>query len=155
MNAITRPDGVTAADKRAAAPNESTRYAQQDTVLSPRFYTTDFEAMSRVDVSGVRAEWDALIAELRADHNKNHFVQTEVFKQDFSSMPPALRKEFLEFLVSSVTAEFSGMRAVRRDQEAHSGRRHPRPVRLHGARRGPPCGFHQRDAEGFRYRASI
>ena len=86
MNAITSaarrssPDG---AGKRSSGPNESTLYAQQDTVLSPRFYTTDFEAMSRVDVTGVRAEWDALIAELRADHNRNHFVQTEVFKQDF------------------------------------------------------------------------
>ena len=93
---------------KRAAPNESTLYAQQDTVLSPRFYTTDFEAMSRIDVSLVRTEWDALIAELRADHNRNHFVQTEVFKQDFSAMPSELRREFLEFLVSSVTAEFSG-----------------------------------------------
>ncbi len=107
MNAIT-PNPGRPADKRAGGPNESTRYAQQDTVLSPRFYTTDFAAMSRIDVSLVRPEWDALIAELRADHNRNHFTQTEVFKQDFSSMPPALRKEFLEFLVSSVTAEFSG-----------------------------------------------
>ncbi len=98
MNAISK----------RAAPNDSTLYAQQDTVLSPRFYTTDFDAMGRIDVSLVRAEWDALIAELRADHNRNHFVQTEVFKQDFSAMPPELRREFLEFLVSSVTAEFSG-----------------------------------------------
>ncbi len=98
MNAISK----------RAAPNESTLYAQQDTVLSPRFYTTDFDAMSRIDVSRVRAEWDALIAELRADHNRNHFVQTAVFKQDFAGMPPELRREFLEFLVSSVTAEFSG-----------------------------------------------
>ncbi len=98
MNAISR----------RTAPNDATLYAQQDTVLSPRFYTTDFEAMSRVDVSLVRGEWDALIAELRADHNRNHFVQTDVFKQDFSAMPPELRREFLEFLISSVTAEFSG-----------------------------------------------
>jgi magnesium-protoporphyrin IX monomethyl ester (oxidative) cyclase len=90
------------------APNESTRLAQQDTVLSPRFYTTDFAAMSRVDVSGVRREWDGLIAELRADHNRNHFTRTGVFDADFSGMDPELKKEFLEFLVSSVTAEFSG-----------------------------------------------
>ncbi len=99
---------MNAVSKRADGPNESTLYAQQDTVLSPRFYTTDFEAMSRIDVSRVRSEWDALIAELRADHNRNHFMQTEIFKQDFSAMPPELRREFLEFLVSSVTAEFSG-----------------------------------------------
>ena len=99
MNAITRHDEV----------NETTALAQQDTVLAPRFYTTDFEAMSRVNVDGVRAEWDTLIADLRADTNRNHFTRTDVFNADYlGKMSPALRKEFLEFLVSSVTAEFSG-----------------------------------------------
>ena len=88
--------------------NATTQMAQEDTVLSPRFYTTDFATMEKIDVSGVRAEWDGLIAELRADPNKGHFIRTAVFDQDFSGMEPALRAEFLEFLVSSVTAEFSG-----------------------------------------------
>jgi magnesium-protoporphyrin IX monomethyl ester (oxidative) cyclase len=91
-----------------AAPNESTQLAQQDTVLSPRFYTTDFKAMNEIDVSPVRAEWDELIADLRADTNKGHFIRNEKFDVDLSTMPAELRKEFLEFLVSSVTAEFSG-----------------------------------------------
>jgi magnesium-protoporphyrin IX monomethyl ester (oxidative) cyclase len=101
MNAISPPAS-------SAAPNETTRLAQRDTVLSPRFYTTDFAAMDRIDVTPVRAEWDALIAELRADTNRGHFVRTEAFDVDLSSMDEELRTEFLEFLVSSVTAEFSG-----------------------------------------------
>ena len=93
---------------QAVAPNETTRMAQRDTVLSPRFYTTDFQAMGNIDVSSVRAEWDDLIADLRRDTNKGHFIRTEAFDVDLSKMPPDLKKEFLEFLVSSVTAEFSG-----------------------------------------------
>ena len=96
------------ATARAGAPNETTRMAQRDTVLSPRFYTTDFEAMGKIDVDPVRAEWDDLIEDLRRDTNKGHFIRTEAFDVDLQSMPEDLRKEFLEFLVSSVTAEFSG-----------------------------------------------
>jgi magnesium-protoporphyrin IX monomethyl ester (oxidative) cyclase len=88
--------------------NETTKLAQRDTVLSPRFYTTDYDAMGRIDVSAVRAEWDDLIDELRRDTNKGHFIRNADFDIDLSKMPADLRAEFLEFLVSSVTAEFSG-----------------------------------------------
>ena len=52
---------------RTDATFDATELARQDTVLSPRFYTTDFEELDRTDISAVRTEWDALIAEMRAD----------------------------------------------------------------------------------------
>jgi magnesium-protoporphyrin IX monomethyl ester (oxidative) cyclase len=93
---------------RARELNESTISAQQDAALSPRFYTTDFAAMDKLDVSSVRKMWDELVAEFRADPNKDHFKRNAEFDADFSGMDPKLRHQFIEFLVSSVTAEFSG-----------------------------------------------
>jgi magnesium-protoporphyrin IX monomethyl ester (oxidative) cyclase len=108
MNAITGKPARGAAEKATRPLNDTTELAQRNTLLNPRFYTTDFEAMDRIDVSGVKDEWDGLIGELRADLNRGHFVRDARYDTDLSTMPPALRAEFLEFLVSSVTAEFSG-----------------------------------------------
>ena len=89
--------------------DDATTLARTDTLLNPRFYTTDFAEMDKLDVSSVRTAWDALMAEFRRDVNKGHFVRNAAFGTvDPETIPPALRAELLHFLVSSVTAEFSG-----------------------------------------------
>ena len=94
-----------------SAPNATTRAAQTSATLSPRFYTTDFDKMNAMSVEPVRAEWDGLIAELAEDKNRRHFVRDRTDLQwdlDVEKIPAPLKKEFIDFLVSSLTSEFSG-----------------------------------------------
>ncbi len=88
--------------------NASTGAALQDTVLTPRFYTTDYAAMDKIDVNPIRPQWEALMNEFRADINGDHFERPPEMEGNYSSLPPALYKEFSDFLVSSITSEFSG-----------------------------------------------
>jgi magnesium-protoporphyrin IX monomethyl ester (oxidative) cyclase len=68
--------------------------------------------MDRLDMSPVRKEWDAMMAEYEGDNNHDHFQRTPEFAQEvaerFSQVSPEMRKEFMEFLISSLTSEFSG-----------------------------------------------
>lgn len=89
--------------------NETTEMATETTMLAPRFYTTDFAEMDRIDVTPVREEWDALIAQMKSDPNRSHFKKTADWDAiDWDGMEPELKRELTDFLVSSLTAEFSG-----------------------------------------------
>jgi magnesium-protoporphyrin IX monomethyl ester (oxidative) cyclase len=77
-------------------------------MLTPRFYTTDYDALDAIDVSAVRSEWDQLIADMVGDPNKLHFKHNDSFKGVIEGLEPALRREFTDFMVSSMTSEFSG-----------------------------------------------
>ena len=89
-------------------PQEVLQRARTENLISPRFYTTDYEAMNRFDVSAVRREWEAMLAEYEGDNNHDHFTRDESFSEEIRSLEPELRKEFLDFLITSITSEFSG-----------------------------------------------
>jgi len=89
--------------------NETTQITKKVKLLNPRFYTTNFEKLDRTDVSSVREEWDALLAQMRADPHKGQFKRTDTWdKSDLEALPEDLRIEFVDFLISSLTTEFSG-----------------------------------------------
>lgn len=133
-----------AATHTIASSADAAAKARTESLISPRFYTTDFKAMDALDVTPVRAEWDAMMAEYEGDNNHDHFQRTPEFAKEvaenFSQVSPELRQEFLDFLVSSVTSEFSGcilyneiqknienpdikalMRYMARDESRHAG----------------------------------
>ncbi|KAM3115497.1 magnesium-protoporphyrin IX monomethyl ester (oxidative) cyclase [Phormidesmis sp. 146-33] len=80
----------------------------KETILSPKFYTTDFEAMAAMDISPNEDELKAILEEFRADYNRHHFVRDAEFEQSWDHMDWEVRKQFIEFLERSCTSEFSG-----------------------------------------------
>lgn len=109
-DATTVEEGLAIQEELAKYDSEkATEIAMQNTLLTPRFYTTDFDELDAIDVSGIREEWDELIAQMVADPNKGHFKKNEDWDHvDWDGMEPGLKKEFIDFLISSCTAEFSG-----------------------------------------------
>lgn len=80
----------------------------QETLLTPRFYTTDFDAVAQMNFDGYTDELDAVIAELRADYNRHHFVRNQEFEQSWEQIDGETRQAFIDFLERSCTSEFSG-----------------------------------------------
>jgi magnesium-protoporphyrin IX monomethyl ester (oxidative) cyclase len=122
------------------AHNSATEQAKKNTLLAPRFYRTDYAALDRLDISPVRKEWDAMMEEFRRDKNREHFRKEIDYDAEMHEISDELREEFLDFMISSVTAEFSGcvlykeiekhienpdiaelMGAMARDESRHAG----------------------------------
>ncbi|MEQ9356971.1 magnesium-protoporphyrin IX monomethyl ester (oxidative) cyclase [Coleofasciculus sp. F4-SAH-05] len=80
----------------------------KETILTPRFYTTDFEAMAQMDLSPNEDELLAILEEFRSDYNRHHFVRDAEFEQSWEHIDGETRRLFVEFLERSCTAEFSG-----------------------------------------------
>lgn len=95
-----------------AAPSAASAVAikdpVKDTILTPRFYTTDFEAMAAMDLRPNEAELEAICEEFRKDYNRHHFVRNDDFDGAADKLDPETRKVFVEFLEQSCTSEFSG-----------------------------------------------
>ena len=126
-----------------ASPDEAARKAKEDTLLTPRFYTTDFAAMDRIDVSADPRRVGRDDGRVRRRQQPRPLPAHEQFAEKWprsAQMSPELRQEFLDFLISSVTSEFSGcilyneiqknvdnpdikalMRFMARDESRHAG----------------------------------
>jgi magnesium-protoporphyrin IX monomethyl ester (oxidative) cyclase len=82
--------------------------ASKETLLTPRFYTTDFKEISELDISSNREEIEAIVEEFRIDYNRDHFIRDKEFSNSWNSFDEKTKNIFIEFLERSCTAEFSG-----------------------------------------------
>jgi magnesium-protoporphyrin IX monomethyl ester (oxidative) cyclase len=104
VNSLTKP----AADLQNPDSQNAVKMPAKETILTPRFYTTDFEEMEKMDISYNEEEMRAIIAEFKVDYNRHHFVRDEQFDNSWDSIDGETRQLFSEFLERSCTAEFSG-----------------------------------------------
>lgn len=88
------------------APSKKT--AIKETLLTPRFYTTDFQAIAQMDISSQEEELRAMLTEMKNDYNRSHFMRDQDFEQSWNEIDKTTREAFVEFLERSCTSEFSG-----------------------------------------------
>jgi magnesium-protoporphyrin IX monomethyl ester (oxidative) cyclase len=87
---------------------EAKTKALRENILTPRFYTTDFDTAAKLDLSSQDAELQAMLAEMRADYNRHHFVRDESFNQSWDHIRGEARQAFIDYLERSCVSEFSG-----------------------------------------------
>jgi len=80
----------------------------KETLLTPRFYTTNFKELAELDVSSNIKEIEAIVEEFRIDYNRDHFIRDKEFLMKWNVFDEKTRNIFIEFLERSCTAEFSG-----------------------------------------------
>ena len=91
-----------------SAATTSVRKAIKENILTPRFYTTDFDTAAAMDLSAQETELHAMLAEMRADYNRHHFVRDEAFNQSWDHVTGEARQAFIDYLERSCVSEFSG-----------------------------------------------
>ena len=88
--------------------NSEAKLEAKESLLTPRFYTTNFQELSQLDISSNKSEIEAIVEEFRMDYNRDHFVRDQEFFQSWDKFDNKTRTIFIEFLERSCTAEFSG-----------------------------------------------
>ena len=80
----------------------------EENLLTPRFYTTDFDKAAGLDLSAGEVNLEAMLAEMRADYNRHHFVRNDDFKETWDHIQGEERQAFVDYLERSCVSEFSG-----------------------------------------------
>jgi len=79
------------------ANSPSVKTAVEENLLTPRFYTTDFDKAAKLDLSVGEEDLQAMLDEMRADYNRYHFVRNEDFEQAWDHIQGEERQAFIDY----------------------------------------------------------
>lgn len=99
---------VTSAAKPQLDLSQTKTKAIKENILTPRFYTTDFEKTAKLDLSLQETEFEVMLNEMRADYNRHHFIRDESFEGSWDHITGEARQAFIDYLERSCVSEFSG-----------------------------------------------
>ena len=86
--------------------NETVPHLRED-LLTPRFYITEFKKAARTNIENNRPQFEALIKEMEADYNRDHFDRKAPLDR-LAKLSPQEIVVYESYLVRSCVSEFSG-----------------------------------------------
>lgn len=78
-----------------------------ENLLTPRFYTTEFDKAAKTDLEIARRDFQAMFNEMEADYNLKHFDRKASLAR-LNELSPKDKSVYESYLVRSVVSEFSG-----------------------------------------------
>lgn len=79
----------------------------REDLLTPRFYTTEIDKAARTDLSLERPAFDAMLGEMEADYNRDHFDRKAPLGR-LKALAAEEKEAYESYLVRSCVSEFSG-----------------------------------------------
>jgi len=79
----------------------------REDLLTPRFYTTEIAKAARTDITGQRLAFDALLGEMEADYNRDHFDRRAPLAR-LKELSGVEKEAYISYLLRSCVSEFSG-----------------------------------------------
>ncbi|WP_320674608.1 magnesium-protoporphyrin IX monomethyl ester (oxidative) cyclase [Prochlorococcus sp. MIT 1341] len=78
-----------------------------ENLLTPRFYTTEFDKAAKTNLEIARSDFEAMFKEMEADYNLKHFDRKASLER-LNELSPEDKSVYESYLVRSVVSEFSG-----------------------------------------------
>ncbi|KAI7997187.1 hypothetical protein LOK49_LG10G02513 [Camellia lanceoleosa] len=121
FSTTTAMSATTTTTTRGPIRAKTAKKGIKESLLTPRFYTTDFDEMEMLFNTEInkklnQEEFEALLQEFKTDYNQTHFVRNKEFKEAADQMQGPLRQIFK---TNPVVAEIFSL--MSRDEARHAG----------------------------------